>query len=40
MFEDVIALSGKIKDEVKTKLESWRNALERRGMKVNRSKTV
>ena len=39
MFADDIAICGESKKQVEEKLESWRYALERRGMKVNRGKT-
>ena len=39
MFADDIAICGESKEQVEEKLESWRYALERRGMKVNRGKT-
>ena len=39
MFVDDIALSRQNHKELKEDLEIWRNALERRGLKVSRSKT-
>ena len=39
MFADDIVISSESKEQVGEKLESWRYALERRGMKVNRRKT-
>ena len=39
MFADDIVICSEIKEQVEEKLESWRYALERRGMKVNRRKT-
>ena len=39
MFADDIVISSESKEQVEEKLESWRYALERRGMKVNRRKT-
>ena len=39
MFADDIVLCSESKEQVEEKLESWRYALERRGMKVNRRKT-
>ena len=39
MFADDIAICGESKEQVEEKLESWRYASERRGMKVNRGKT-
>ena len=39
MFADDIVICSESKDWVEEKLESWRYALERRGMKVNRRKT-
>ena len=38
MFADDIVICSESKEQVE-KLESWRDALERRGMKVNRRKT-
>ena len=38
MFADDIALSRQNHKELKEDLEIWRNALERRGLKVSRSK--
>ena len=38
-FGNDIAISGETKKEVEQRLESWKYALERRGMKVSRSKT-
>ena len=39
MFADDIVICRESKERVEEKLESWRYALERRGMKVNRRKT-
>ena len=39
MFADDIVICEEIRKEVEQKLECWRFALERRGMKVSRSKT-
>ena len=39
MFADDIVICSDSKERVEEKLESWRYALERRGMKVNRRKT-
>ena len=39
MFADDIVICSESKEQVEVKLESWRYALERRGMKVNRRKT-
>ena len=39
MFADDIVICRESKEQVEEKLESWRYALERRGMKVNRRKT-
>ena len=39
MFADDIVICSESKEQVEEKLESWRYALERRGMKVNRRKT-
>ena len=39
MFADDIVICSECKEQVDEKLESWRYALERRGMKVNRRKT-
>ena len=39
MFADDIVICSVSKEQVEEKLESWRYALERRGMKVNRRKT-
>ena len=39
MFADDIVICNESKEQVEEKLESWRYALERRGMKVNRRKT-
>ena len=39
MFADDIVICSESKNRVEEKLESWRYALERRGMKVNRRKT-
>ena len=38
MFADDIVICSESKERVEKKLESWRYALERRGMKVNRRK--
>ena len=39
MFADDIVIHSESKEQVEEKLESWRYALERRGMKVNRRMT-
>ena len=39
MFEDDIVLLNKEKGQAEEELEEWRNALERRGLKVSRGKT-
>ena len=39
LFADDIVIFEEIREEVERRLESWKYALERRGMKVNRSKT-
>ena len=39
LFADDIVICEEITKEVEQRLESWKYALERRGMKVNRSKT-
>ena len=39
LFADDIVICKETREEVKRRLESWRYALERTGMKVNRSKT-
>ena len=39
MFVDDIVLSGKTIEEVQQKTEKWRQGLERRGMRVSRTKT-
>ena len=39
MFADDIVICSESKEQVEDKLESWRYALERRGIKVNRRKT-
>ena len=39
MFVDYIVICSESKEWLEEKLESWRYALERRGMKVNRRKT-
>ena len=39
LFADDIVICEDTREEVEQRLESWRNALERRGMKVSRSKT-
>ena len=39
LFADNIVICEKTKEEVDRRLESWRYALERRGMKASRSKT-
>ena len=38
-FADDILICSKSQEQVEEKLESWRYALERRGMKVDRRKT-
>ena len=39
MFADDIVICSESKEHVEEKLESWRYALERRGLKVNSRKT-
>ena len=39
LFADDIAICEETKEEVERRLESWKYALKRRGMKVSRSKT-
>ena len=39
LFADVIVICEETREEVERRLKSWKYALERRGMKVNRSKT-
>ena len=39
MFTDDIVICSESKEQVERSLERWRYAIERRGMKVNRSKT-
>ena len=39
LFSDVIVIFEKTREEVERRLECWRYALEKRGMKVSRSKT-
>ena len=39
MFADDIVIGSERKEQLEEKLENWRYALERRGMKVNRRKT-
>ena len=39
MFADDIVICGETREEVGANLERWRYALERRGMRVSRSKT-
>ena len=39
MFADDIVICNESKELVEEKLDKWRYALERRGMKVNRRKT-
>ena len=39
LFADDIVICEEIREEVEQRLECWRNALERSGMKVSRSKT-
>ncbi|KAI5752807.1 hypothetical protein M8J77_020555 [Diaphorina citri] len=40
MFADVVVLCGTNTEEMDRELESWRKALEERGLKINRAKTV
>ena len=40
MFVDDIVLCGKSKEEVETKLTAWKNASERKEIKVWRRKTI
>ena len=39
MFVDDIVLVRESREEIKQDLERWRNSLERRGMKMNRTET-
>ena len=39
LFADYIVICEETREEVERRLESWKYALERRGMKVSRSKT-
>ena len=39
MFADDIVFFGETREEVEASLERWRDALERRGMEVSKSKT-
>ena len=39
LFADDIVICKETREKVKARLESWRYAFERRGMKVSRSKT-
>ena len=39
LFDDDIVICEETREEVERRLESWRCALERRGVKVSRSKT-
>ena len=39
LFADDIVICKETKEEVEQRSECWKDALERRGMKVNRSKT-
>ena len=39
LFSDDVVICEETREEVEQRLESWRHALERRGMKVSRSKT-
>lgn len=40
MFTDDIVICSESREQVEASLERWRSTLERRGMKVSRSKTV
>ena len=40
LYADNIVLRGTRKEEVEKKLEEWRRAMEDRGLKINRKKTV
>ena len=39
MFADDVALLNKTREEAEVELEKWRNALERRGLRISRTKT-
>ena len=39
MFADAVVLCARKKDELELELEQWREAFEKRGMKVSRAKT-